>query len=350
VFGFLIVHLRCPLSALSARMESSQDAIVCFVDKMGLKLVALGPQIRDSDGKNLLIETARSGKFNLDVLAGVIEKCEAAGANNVTLEIALKAKSDLVQTANNVLQLRSQIEQIASGLLDAKEYAEVGKFVQFKKSIQDVVCTSAGVSHMSFVVQSTLSDDECKLLEQYKLHQSSQARFKEMQTSARQWSVAAAVGTVGGIGIVALGAAVLCPATVAVGTVARVACEASAWWQLAESRECGKHAKSAEDMASMAHAMSSAVDVYQNMWSAVGIGTMELAEGLDDLHRLNPKRQAQFASKVTQVAKSLKILVEALDEFAVWLSLCKYFPPNYPLADKIGAKRYRAMRAALMDA
>lgn len=79
------------------------------------------------------------------------------------------------------------------------------------------------------------------------------------------------------------------------------------------------------------------------------MAAQDLSDDIAKLKDLNSGRKRQLEQTMKDVAKSLSILVEALEEYSVWLSLCKYFPANYPLRAKIGGRRFDHLRDGLTE-
>mmetsp|Transcript_47672 Transcript_47672/g.89217 ORF Transcript_47672/g.89217 Transcript_47672/m.89217 type:complete len:365 (-) Transcript_47672:224-1318(-) len=349
-----------------------RDPFAQFIEKMELGgLSQLGPQIRDKDGKNLLIETAKSGKFNFDFVISMVDGIMDSDASSAAFDVSRKVMKHLQGSAENVLYMRTQVESIASCMIEASEHLSCQDMELLQEAMEDVARYSSRLSERSLDVKAELTEDEQSLIDARKHHKKKEedARWKsKAYTKAGQASMVVAGGTAcatipaaffvgssyASISVVgntfAVGVVAVCPYTLLFGIGGTVVCGIFA---TVLRHKANSHQQRAEAASEMAHMTRGMVDVAGNigrMWDAVSHCATELGDGLKDLKTVNPKRQLRFRQLMENLAKSLRILMEALDEYLVWLSLCKYFPPNYPLADKIGAKRYRAMRAALMDA
>jgi len=150
----------------------------------------------------------------------------------------------------------------------------------------------------------------------------------------------------GPVGFVAVA---VCPYTLAAGLVGAAIIGTVAYMNRTAAKGYGMEAASHQEMAGMTYTIVQAADTNQNMWRGVGMAAEELKDNIDALGKLNLKRKQEVKRRTEALAQSLQIFVQAFDEYLVWLSLCKYFPGNYPLEVKLGAKRFHEMRKVLMD-
>lgn len=116
----------------------------------------------------------------------------------------------------------------------------------------------------------------------------------------------------------------------------------------AAAEKHGKCAQVAGETANLTKEVACAAQEHQSLWAGVSIAAKELSQHIGELHGLNPRRRRQFSRTTKDVAKSLSLLVKALEEYAVWLSLKKYFPANYPLRSSIGGRRFDQLRDSLI--
>ena len=339
--------------------EVDRNPISQFLVKMECELSELGPQVRGKNGENRIIETVKSGKLNFEFVQTQVARIEEKQATSgMASTIARKAKKHLESTAENVVFLRTEVESLASNLLEASEHVNTGDMDLFKETIQDVIGISQGLSKRSLIVKAELNSSEEELLGQY---QEQSKKAVENESMAQDYkvgrNVSAGVGVVAGLAAVpasassalAVTAAAVCPVTLCLGFGAALFCGGMAWLCNNAAESHSHCADVAKEMAGLTNQMVQAVEMNQSLWTGVCMAATELSGHVDVLAGLNPKRKRQMEKKTEAIAKSLQILVEALDEYLIWLSFCSYFPANYPLRTKLGDKKYDRLRAALMD-
>ena len=362
--------------------EVDRNPISQFLVKMECELSELGPQVRGKNGENRIIERVKSGKLDFEFVQTQVARIEEKQATSgMASTIARKAKKHLESTAENVVFLRTEVESLASNLLEASEHVNTGDMDLFKETIQDVIGISQGLSKRSLMVKAELKSDEEELLGQY---QNQSKKAVENARKAKNYRVGKRISAGAGLGLATAVAAYSClsaaaasagvpaaasgalsvtvavaaisPVTLLLGSGATLFCGGMAWlckntsWLCNNAAESHSHcADVAKEMAGLTNQMVQAVEMNQSLWTGVCMAATELSGHVDVLAGLNPKRKRQMEKKTEAIAKSLQILVEALDEYLIWLSFCSYFPANYPLRTKLGDKKYDRLRAALMD-
>mmetsp|Transcript_56092 Transcript_56092/g.102874 ORF Transcript_56092/g.102874 Transcript_56092/m.102874 type:complete len:323 (+) Transcript_56092:3-971(+) len=321
--------------------------------------------MRDANtGKNTLIETAKAGKFNFDLIATMVQKLQDQGLDADAGQIARKARANLEDSAENIVYLRTQTENIAEFLLELGEHMGTGDQDLAKETLADVTKTASNISQKSLMVKADYSAAEEELLNKVQDSIAKQANAQKWQTVHTVSSIATGTGsvitaaatpvvatTVASLNLGAVGVTMVavCPYTLAAGLVGSAVLGTMAYMNKTAAKGYGVQAASHKEMADMTNSIVQAADMNQNLWRGIGMAAKELQDNVDALGKLNPRRKQEFKRRTEALAKSLRIFVETLDEYLVWLSLCKYFPGNYPLELKLGKQRYHEMRRVLMN-
>jgi len=326
-----------------------------------LQLGTIGPELRGhNNGENKLIETAKVGQFNFDVIAKAIDALEKQGQDADAGKIARRAKANLQDSAENILYLRTQAEDIASFLQELGEHVSNNDRELVDECLTDVKEAATRISKKSLMVKAGYSNAEEELLEKHRDFKQKEKHHEDRQTMHTAASVVSGTGAVVTavatpvvattyVSVFGATLVAVCPVTLVAGLTG-AALFATFSYINATAAKCNRlQATSHQEMANMSHQIVQAADMNQGLWVGVGMAADELKENGDALRNLNPRRQKEVKRRTEAMAQSLRIFVETLDEYLVWLSLCKYFPANYPLEQKLGADRFKKMRVALMD-
>ena len=286
------------------------------------------------------------------------------------VQIARKARKHLETSAESVLFMQSKVQNIASYLLEISEHVNENEMDLFRETMEDVVKTSQALSDKTMLIKGELNEDEEELMNKSREQMAKKLENEHLEKNytrgkwgtaavataagAASYPVAAAVGSAtasisGPMGAVTVSVVSVCPVTMFLFAGAAVFCGVAAVACHAKAEMHGKCAHAAGEMAKLTETMSKAAEQHQSLWTGVSMAAQELSDDIAKLKHLNSRRKRQLEQTMKDVAKSLGILVEALEEYAVWLSLCKYFPANYPLRAKIGGRRFDCLRDGLTE-
>lgn len=349
--------------------EVDRNPLEQFMLKMRHDLGGFGPQVRGPNAENLIIETIKTGKFNFDFISQQVQEIEKLDPT-AGMQIARKARKHLETSAESVLFVQSKVKNIASYLLEISEHVNENEMELFRETMKDVVKTSQALSNKTMLIRGELNEDEEELMNKSREQMAKKLENERLEkrctwgkrgaavlsaaTGAASYPVAAALGssaaTISGpLGAVSASVVSVCPVTMCICVGAAVFCGIAAMACHTKAEMHGKCARAAGEMAELTEKMGQAAEQHQSLWTGVSMAAQDLSDDIAKLKDLNSGRKRQLEQTMKDVAKSLSILVEALEEYSVWLSLCKYFPANYPLRAKIGGRRFDHLRDGLTE-
>ena len=330
-----------------------------FLNGMDLQLGELGAQVCPRVGENRLIEEAKQGKFNFSMIVARLDEAHSNTPSAEIEDLTQKAKKHLRASADKVVRMRSQVENLADYLLEAADHVANHRLDLLKDTLADVVEICSSMSEASGVAHDEFTKEEAEFLAKYKdqLERKESCQYwagncrtgrnvsgtlsalSALGAAPAAWGVAT-FGSSAARSAAAGAALTICPVTLAIGLIGAASFGLTALLLSSRAESHEMKAETANDMAAIMQNMKQVASYNESLWMGVRMSAEELARELALLQKVDPEREKQFKRKTEKVANSLRVFVSALDGYLVWLSLCKYFPPNYDLQSRLGRKRY----------